>query len=172
MESDVQPMNANASMSSSTGVAAPAKCPLCGASVVPDQWGLVECTCGWGGPGDPLEAARGFSRLATLTDRRLANAAARRERARLARPRWRPGNLGFFYTGALLVMSTAIYLVVGAVIACSAAALANFAVPADVPARPAAAAITPAGATDASEVERELTARLFAPPKQGKRKRR
>lgn len=127
MVSDVQPTSRGASTTTSTGVGAPAKCPLCGASVVPDQWGLVECACGWGGPGDPLETARGFSRFVTRTDRRLANAAARRELARLARPTWRPGDLGFFYTCALLVISSAVYLVVGAVIAGSAALVVHFA---------------------------------------------
>ena len=125
---DVQPMSGSASAgSTSTSVAAAAVCPLCGARVTPDQWGLVECGCGWGGPGDPLETARGFSRFVTRADRRLANGAARRELARLARHSWHPGDLGFFYTCLLLVLSTAVYLVVGTVIAGSAALVVHFA---------------------------------------------
>ena len=96
-------------------------CPLCGARVLPDGWGLVECPCGWGGPGDPLESARGPSRLVTRTDRRLANAAARRELARLGRPNWRPGDLGFLYTCALLLAATVIYLAVGVLLVGSVA---------------------------------------------------
>lgn len=101
--------------------AQPVTCPLCGAQVLPDAWGLVECRCGWGGPGDPLESARGLSKLVSRTDRRLANAAARRELARLGRPNWHPGDLGFFYTCALLLAATMIYLAVGALLLGSAA---------------------------------------------------
>lgn len=107
--------------------AQPVRCTLCGAQVLPDAWGLVECHCGWGGPGDPLESARGLSKLVSRTDRRLANAAARRELARLARPNWRPGDLGFIYTCVLLLAATVIYLAVGVLLVGSVVLAVNLA---------------------------------------------
>lgn len=61
----------------------PVACQLCGRQVEPDELGVLECTCGWGGPDDPLEAARGLSRIAQRADRRMANALARRHLRRL-----------------------------------------------------------------------------------------
>jgi Zn-dependent protease with chaperone function len=108
-------------------VASATRCPLCGAGVTPDVWGLIDCPCGWGGPGDPLEATRGLNRLITRTDRRLASAAAHRDLARLSRPNWHPGNLVLGYTALLLVLSTLVYLVVGAVILGAVALSVHFA---------------------------------------------
>ncbi|HEU5346193.1 MAG TPA: hypothetical protein VFU60_17730 [Ktedonobacterales bacterium] len=61
------------------------RCPICGRPTPADQFGFVECACGWGGPGDPVESARGLSRRFTLLDRRLTTRIARRELARIAR---------------------------------------------------------------------------------------
>ncbi|HEU5423593.1 MAG TPA: hypothetical protein VFU72_08645, partial [Nitrolancea sp.] len=85
--------------------------------MVSDQWGLVECACGWAGPGDPLESARGLSRIITRIDRRLATRAARADLARLGSGRWWPGQLGVFYTLALFLGSTLVYAVIAAVLA-------------------------------------------------------
>ena len=41
----------------------PKRCPLCGAMVAADPLGLYACSCGWGGPGDPLEHDRGLAKL-------------------------------------------------------------------------------------------------------------
>lgn len=46
----------------------PQRCPLCGATVAPDPLGLYACSCGWGGPDDPLEHDRGLTKLATRGD--------------------------------------------------------------------------------------------------------
>src|SRR5262245_4379951 len=67
------------------------QCPLCGKPVTPEMWGLVECSCGRGGPDDPLEAARGVTKLAIRLDRRLATQTAKRDLRRLASGQWRPG---------------------------------------------------------------------------------
>jgi Zn-dependent protease with chaperone function len=92
------------------------RCPLCGATVAPDQWGLVECSCGWGGHGDPLESARGLRRLVMRVDRRLATRTARADLVRLGSGHWQPGRLGLVYMLALLLASTLIYMVIAAVL--------------------------------------------------------
>lgn len=95
------------------GVASPARtCPLCGSAVQPDALGLLECACGWGGPDDPLEAARGLSRLFTGVDRRAATRQARRELSRITRNGGRPSKPGMLYRGLLLVAATCIYALV------------------------------------------------------------
>jgi Zn-dependent protease with chaperone function len=70
----------------------------------------VECACGWGGPGDPLEKERGLLRLTSRLDRRLANAMTRRDFTRLRGPQRRPGRVGGFYAAILFLASTLIYL--------------------------------------------------------------
>ncbi|MGH8312720.1 MAG: hypothetical protein ACRER9_05490, partial [Gammaproteobacteria bacterium] len=84
-------------------MAAPRTCPICGTALTPDQLGLVECACGWGGPGDPLEAAHGLSRVVTRLDRRWATAQARRELARLAARQGQPPRPGLFYVSLLAI---------------------------------------------------------------------
>jgi hypothetical protein len=64
-------------MSGATSVAQARACPMCGRTVQPDALGLLECPCGWGGPGDPLEASRGLARVSTRWYRQMAS--ARRE---------------------------------------------------------------------------------------------
>lgn len=95
-----------------TAAASTQACPLCGKLVAPDAWGMVECSCGWGGSGDPLEASRGVSRWVTRLDRRLASGMAHRDLGRMASGAWRPGLLGFAYTAVLMVASTLIYAIV------------------------------------------------------------
>lgn len=92
------------------------RCPICGKAAPADQFGFVECDCGWGGPGDPVESARGVARWLTLLDRRVATMIARRELARIARAKSASGG-GVFYIAALSVMSSIIYLIVGALLA-------------------------------------------------------
>lgn len=53
------------------------RCPLCQARLAVDDLGLLECACGWGGPDDPLERARGIRRALLLLDRRAASRLAR-----------------------------------------------------------------------------------------------
>jgi Zn-dependent protease with chaperone function len=92
---------------------APRPCPVCGKPVMPDAFGFVECTsCGWGGSDDPLEAAKGPSRLLTGLDRRISLAQAQNDLARLANNRDKPLRLNPFYTLTLLLVSTLIYLLV------------------------------------------------------------
>src|SRR5579872_4949406 len=79
------------------------RCPLCDKPVAPDPLGFYECSCGWGGPDDPLESARGLSRKITLVDRRWASALVRRDLARMAAGKWQPGQLGVVYTILLLL---------------------------------------------------------------------
>lgn len=86
-------------------------CPLCGKLVTSDAWGMAECSCGWGGPGDPLQHARGLSRWVTRTDRRLANRMAHRDLVRLASGTWQPGRLSLGYKVVLVMASTLIYIV-------------------------------------------------------------
>jgi len=90
------------------------RCPICGKPVPADQFGFVECRCGWGGPGDPVESARGASRWWTLLDRRLAAGIARRELARIARTKVAAGRRNLLYIALLSVLSALIYLIVGA----------------------------------------------------------
>ncbi len=91
-------------------------CPICGRAVPADQYGFVECACGWGGPGDPVESARGASRRFTLLDRRLATSVARRELARIARTKRAASGRNLLYIGALSILSAAIYLIVAALL--------------------------------------------------------
>lgn len=60
-------------------------CPLCSTPLTADELGLIECPCGWGGPGDPLERVRGLRRALLRLDRRAAAAIARAGLRRLAR---------------------------------------------------------------------------------------
>src|SRR6185312_2447721 len=62
----------------------PKCCPLCGATVPPDPLGFYQCSCGWGGPGDPLEHDRGLSKLFAKMDREMADGQAQRDLQRLA----------------------------------------------------------------------------------------
>lgn len=89
-------------------------CPVCKHAALPDQFGFVECACGWGGPGDPVEAARGFSRWVTLRDRRLATGVAQRELARIAKTGRPTSARNLLYAALLSLLSVAIYLIVGA----------------------------------------------------------
>ncbi len=93
-------------------VAAPVTttCPLCGKPVTADPLGLLECSCGWGGPDDPLASAHGLSRLVTRIDRNLANAQARRDLQPLAAQGDTANHLGIFYVALLTVISTLIYV--------------------------------------------------------------
>jgi Zn-dependent protease with chaperone function len=91
-------------------------CPLCGTSIIPDALGLVECSCGWGGPGDPIVSARGLSRLVTRTDRRLANRMGHADLRRLAKHATGEISLGAGYITLLVAASTAIYLAIGALL--------------------------------------------------------
>lgn len=91
-----------------------------------DYFGFVECACGWGGPGDPVESARGASRWLTLLDRRLATSLARRELARIARTKRATSGRNLLYSLALLAMSSIIYLIVGALFLGSIALFAQY----------------------------------------------
>ncbi|HEX8983747.1 MAG TPA: M48 family metalloprotease [Ktedonobacterales bacterium] len=101
-------------MQESASLAAPQPCPICSKPTSADQFGFVECVCGWGGPGDPVESVRGASRAFTLLDRRLAGSMARRELARIARKKSVASSGDLLYLALLTVMSTVIYLVIGA----------------------------------------------------------
>jgi hypothetical protein len=94
--------------------AGPQYCPLYGRATPADQFGFVECACGWGGPDDPVESARGASRWFTLLDRRLASSVAHRELARIARSKSAASARNLLYIAALSALSMAIYLIVGA----------------------------------------------------------
>ncbi len=101
-------------MEESVSHAAPQPCPICGKPTSADQFGFVECVCGWGGPGDPVESVRGASRAFTLLDRRLAGKMARGELARIARKKSVASSGDLLYLALLTIMSTVIYLVIGA----------------------------------------------------------
>ena len=78
---------------------------------MPDAFGFVErISCGWGGSDDPLEAAKGPSRLLTGLDRRISLAQAQNDLARLKNNRDKPLRLHPFYAFTLLVVSTVVYL--------------------------------------------------------------
>lgn len=102
-----------AAQGAQTATANAQTCPICGRMAPGDQFGFVECGCGWGGPGDPVESAGGASRAFTLLDRRMATGIARRELARIARKKSASG-VGLLSIAALSVISTAIYLIIGA----------------------------------------------------------
>lgn len=92
------------------------RCPICEKPVQADSAGFLECSCGWGGPGDPVESARGFSRAVTLLDRRIASSIAWRDLRRIAARKGPTSPRGPFYLLALLALSTLIYLVLGALV--------------------------------------------------------
>lgn len=102
-------------------------CPLCGRATPADQFGFVECGCGWGGPGDPLEGRRPSARRFALLDRRIAARAARRELARIARNKSAAGASSLLYIALLSMLSTLIYLVIGALLVGSLALLVFYA---------------------------------------------
>ena len=106
-------------MATQAGIAAPQpkRCPLCGATVAPDALGLYACSCGWGGPGDPLEHDRGLAKLLAKTDRGLADGQARRDLRRLADRGDAASSRNVFYLALLLLVATLIYLGIIAVIA-------------------------------------------------------
>jgi Zn-dependent protease with chaperone function len=92
------------------GASAPAtKCPICEKPVYADSAGFLECACGWGGPGDPVESAHGFSRAVTLFDRRMASRIALRDLKRIAERKGPTSPRGPLYLLTLLVLSTLIY---------------------------------------------------------------
>src|SRR5690242_8791774 len=95
----------------------PKRCPLCGATVAPDPLRFYQCSCGWGGPDDPLEHDRGLAKLVAHTDRNLADGQALCDLRRLATRGDAASSLNVLYLSLLLVVATAIYLVVLAVIA-------------------------------------------------------
>src|SRR5690348_2274141 len=86
----------------------PKRCPLCGATVTPDPLGLYACSCGWGGPGDPLEHDRGLAKLLARADRSLANGQAQRDLRRLATRGDSASALNPLYMLALLLAATLI----------------------------------------------------------------
>lgn len=116
----MQPHPAGTSIVTGNVTTQVSRCPLCDKTVAPDPLGFYECSCGWGGPGDPLESARGLSRKITLVDRRWASALVRRDLARMAAGKWQPGQLGVVYTILLLLFSTIIYAIVAALLIGSA----------------------------------------------------
>lgn len=99
------------------GQAVAQSCPLCGTSVTPDSLGLVECACGWSGADDPLESARGLSRLVTRIDRRFATRSAYADLRKVAADGAALSRVGPLYSAVLFVTSSLVYLVVGAVVA-------------------------------------------------------
>ena len=102
------------------------RCPICGRPTPADQFGFVECACGWGGPGDPVESARGLSRRFTLLDRRLTTRIARRELARIARAKRAESASSLLYIALLSALSALIYLVIGALLVGSIFLLAQY----------------------------------------------
>ncbi|HKW21639.1 MAG TPA: M48 family metalloprotease [Ktedonobacterales bacterium] len=95
----------------------PKRCPLCGATVPPDALGLYQCSCGWGGPDDPLEHDRGLAKLVARTDRNLADGQAWRDLRRLATHGDAASSLNILYLALLLLTATFIYLLILAVVA-------------------------------------------------------
>ncbi len=93
------------------------RCPICEKPVYADSAGFLECMCGWGGPGDPVESARGLSRTVTLFDRRMASRIAWRDLRRITEKKGPTSPRGPLYLLALLALSTLIYLALGALIA-------------------------------------------------------
>lgn len=102
-------------------------CPMCGRPTPADQNGFIECRCGWGGPDDPVESARGASRWLTLLDRRLAGNVAHAELARIARTKNAASGRHLLYTAMLSALSAAIYLIIAALLAGSVFLLAQLA---------------------------------------------
>ncbi len=110
---------AGVASSSGTVPPQPKRCPLCGATVPPDALGLYQCSCGWGGPDDPLEHNRGLAKLVAHTDRDLADGQAQRDLRRLATRGDAASSLNVLYLTLLLLAATAIYLAVLAVMVLS-----------------------------------------------------
>jgi hypothetical protein len=108
-----------AGVGSSSGIVPPQpkRCPLCGATVAPDALGLYQCSCGWGGPDDPLEHDRGLAKLVAHTDRNLADEQAQRDLRRLATRGDAASSLNVLYLALLLLIAALIYLLLGALIA-------------------------------------------------------
>lgn len=94
----------------------PKRCPLCGAMVAADALGLYQCSCGWGGPGDPLEHDRGLAKALAKTDRSLADGQAQRDLRRLAMRGDSASSLNVLYVALLLLIATVIYGAILAVI--------------------------------------------------------
>ena len=94
----------------------PKRCPLCGAMVAADPLGLYACSCGWGGPGDPLEHDRGLAMLWAKMDRSLADGQSRRDLERLAKRGEAASSRNALYVTLLLLVATLIYLGILAVI--------------------------------------------------------
>jgi hypothetical protein len=109
-----------------TPVSAVQACRLCGRPLTPDALGLMECMCGWGGPGDPLEHARGIARMVARLDRRLANTLTRRDFTRLQSPRRRLGHVSGVYLAVLFIASTAVYLFMLGLLAAGVAFAVSF----------------------------------------------
>jgi hypothetical protein len=93
-----------------------ARCPICAQPIAPDSVGFLECRCGWGGPGDPVESARGFSRWVTLLDRRWATAIAWGDLRRIAARKGPGSSADPLYLLLLLALATVVYLTLGALI--------------------------------------------------------
>ncbi len=108
-----------ARVTSHTGIASPQpkRCPLCGAMVAADALGLYQCSCGWGGPGDPLEHDRGLAKALAKTDRSLADGQAQRDLRRLAIRGDSASSLNVLYLALLLLIATVIYGAILAIIA-------------------------------------------------------
>ena len=91
----------------------PMRCPLCQAPLAVDDLGLVECGCGWAGPGDPLERAHGVRRALLRLDRRAAARLADPSSRRRAHRPAHPLASGSDYLLLVLAASVVTYLVVG-----------------------------------------------------------
>lgn len=92
-------------------------CPLCGKPITPDSLGLVDCACGWSGAEDPLESARGISRLVTRIDRRFASRSAHADLRKVAAGGAALSRVGPLYSAVLFVASSLVYLIIAAVVA-------------------------------------------------------
>lgn len=95
-------------------VTAATHCPICKQPVQPDSAGFLECRCGWGGPGDPVESARGFSRWVTLRDRRWASAIAWGDLRRIVERKGPGSSSNPLYLLTLLALATVVYVALGA----------------------------------------------------------
>jgi hypothetical protein len=92
------------------------RCPICDKPVQADSAGFLECPCGWGGPDDPVESARGISRAITLLDRRWASSIAWRDLRRIAERKGPTSPRNPLYLLALLALSTLVYLTLVALV--------------------------------------------------------
>lgn len=109
-----------------SAVASSERCPICGKLVRPDSAGFLECPCGWGGPGDPVESARGLSRTMTLLDRRWASSIAWRDLKRIAARKTPVSPRNPLYLLTLFALSTLVYLIIVAVAAGIVALLVSY----------------------------------------------